>query len=213
MDYISADIEAYALNHSTDLGSVLSALERETNLKVMRPRMLSGKLQGQLLRSIVQMIQPSNILEIGTYTGYSAICMASALPALGQLHTLEINIELEAIATKYFNAAGLSHCIHLHLGNALELIPQIDLPFDLVFMDADKSNYLNYYHLLIDRLNSGSWIIADNVLWSGKILSQPDKNDTETIALQAFNQFVQADNRVENLLLPLRDGLMLIRKK
>jgi len=159
------------------------------------------------------MIRPKHILEIGTYTGYSAICLAKGLPTDGVLHTIEKNPELESIAKKYFVEAEIEHQIIYHQGDALEIIPQIKEFFDLVFLDADKENYLNYYHLIFDKLRSGAYILADNVFWSGKVLSTPDQADKETLGIIEFNDFVQQDDRVENVILPLRDGLSLIRKK
>lgn len=213
MDFIDSKIEDYSLKHSSPVSKILSQLERETQLKILRPRMLSGALQGKLLEFLVKMSQPKRILEIGTYTGYSAICMASALPKEGHLHTIDINIELETIAKKYFKLSELEDKISFHSGDAMKIIPELDTEFDFVFIDADKSNYINYYNLLIDKVPSGAWIIADNVLWSGKILKEASKNDIDTKLLQEFNLHIQNDNRVENLLLPIRDGLMIIRKK
>ncbi|OYT10370.1 MAG: methyltransferase [Bacteroidetes bacterium 4572_112] len=213
MDFISKNIEDYCISNSKDLNSVLDKLERETQLKVMRPRMLSGKLQGKFLEQIVKMTSAKNILEIGTYTGYSAICMASALTDDGVLHTIDINAELESMANKYFKLAKLEHKIEMHIGDALQIIPNLNLSFDLVFIDADKHNYSNYYDLLIDKLPSGALILADNVLWSGKVLDIEHNNDRETIAIDKFNKKITNDPRVDNMLLPLRDGVMMIRKK
>jgi predicted O-methyltransferase YrrM len=213
MEITHPSIDQYISQHSSPLSETLNSLARETQLKVMRPRMLSGEVQGKFLELLVRMSRAENILEIGTYTGYSAICMASALLPTGQLHTIDINAELQPIINKYVNKAQLNDLIHLHIGNAIDIIPELDIQFDFVFMDADKVNYLNYYNLLIDRLKSGALIIADNVLWSGKVVEEPHKNDHETEAIQAFNQYIQEDQRVENVLLPLRDGLMIIRKK
>ena len=213
MDFISKEIEKYCVDNSKAIDPILEKLERETQLKVMRPRMLSGKLQGKFLEQMTLMSKAINILEIGTYTGYSALCMASVLPDNGVLHTIDINAELETIANKYFKLADLDHKIVMHIGNALDIIPKLDINFDLVFMDADKYNYTNYYDILIDKLPSGAWILADNVLWSGKVLDIESNNDRETIAIDQFNKKVTKDPRVDNLLLPLRDGVMMIRKK
>ncbi|MCK5846074.1 MAG: O-methyltransferase [Bacteroidales bacterium] len=213
MNIINKNIEEYCISNSKGLASVLDKLERETQLKVMRPRMLSGKMQCKFLEQIVAMSGAKNILEIGTYTGYSAICMASALADDGVLHTIDINAELENIANKYFELAGLTHKVVMHIGNALEIIPTLNTSFDLVFMDADKHNYSNYFDILIDRLPSGAWILADNVLWSGKVLDIDKNQDRETIAIHEFNTKITNDNRVDNMLLPLRDGIMMIRKK
>ncbi len=205
-------IEEYIVEHSSSLDNILQQLERETHLKVLRPRMLSGKIQGKFLEFIVKLSGAKHILEIGTYTGYSAICMANALPEDGIIHTIDINKELDSIVRKYIRLSNNESKIEYHIGNALDIIPSIKEDFNLIFIDADKTNYLNYYNLIIDKISSGSWIIADNVLWSGKVLETARSNDKETIALQDFNKKVNEDKRVENLLLPLRDGLMIIRK-
>ena len=212
MNIVDKEIEKYIEKHSSDVSKVLADLDRETHIKVLRPRMLSGSVQAKFLELLVKIYNPKRILEIGTYTGYSAISMASALSKDGHLHTIDINIELESIVHKYIKLAKLDTKITHHIGNALEVIPNIDEIFDFVFIDADKLNYLNYYNLIIDKLPTGALIIADNVLWSGKILSEPKINDIDTKALQEFNEFVQADKRVENVLLSIRDGLMVIRK-
>lgn len=213
MDFISPKIESYCLQHSSPISEILNQLERETQLKIMRPRMLSGALQGGFLNQLVKMLQPRNILEIGTYTGYSAISMAMAMSGAGKLHTIDINAELEWIIRKYIGLAQLQHRIELHVGDALEIIPQLNTSFDLVFLDADKINYFRYYQMLLPLLPSNSWILADNVLWSGKVLETARNNDFETTALQEFNAMLKSDPRVEVLMLPLRDGLSLIRKK
>lgn len=210
---INPDYEEYALNHTSDELEVLKKLNRETNLKMVQPRMLSGHLQGKLLEMISYMIKPEKILEIGTYTAYSAIALAQGLPSDGELHTIDINEELETIVNDYISKSGLENKIIFYLGDALEIIPKLDIIFDLVFIDADKENYINYYNLIIDKVKKGGFIIADNVLWSGKVLTQANQNDKDTLNLQAFNNFVNSDNRVENLLLPFRDGLMIMMKK
>ncbi len=212
MSLIDTQLEEYIETHSSKLDNILYQLERETQLKVLRPRMLSGRIQGKFLEFIVKMTGAKHILEIGTYTGYSALCMAAALPDEGQLYTIDINVEIESIARKYFHLSNLENKINFIIGDAMAILPQLSLSFDLVFIDADKINYSNYFDLIIDRLSSGAWIIADNVLWSEKVLHQITKNDRETKALQDFNDKIQRDNRVENLLLPLRDGLMIMRK-
>ncbi len=203
----------YAEEHTSKEREVLHRLNRETHLKVLMPRMLSGSVQGKLLEMISCMIRPKQILEIGTYTGYSAICLAKGLPAEGVIHTIEKNPELEDIATKYFKEAGIEHQVCYYQSKALDIIPQIDEVFDLVFLDADKHNYLNYYRLIFDKLRPGGYILADNVFWSGKVLNQPDPRDKEAFGIIKFNDFIQQDERVENVMLPLRDGLSLIRKK
>ncbi len=210
---IDPQLEKYAEEHSSKESDLLYRLNRETHIKVMLPRMLSGAMQGKLLEMLSCMIRPKTILEIGTYTGYSAICLAKGLPADGVLHTIEKNPELENIAKKYFVEAEIEHQLIYHLGNALDIIPQIKEVFDLVFLDADKDNYLNYYKLIFDKIRPGGYILADNVFWSGKVLSSPHPQDKEAIGIIEFNEFVQQDDRVENVMLPLRDGLSLIRKK
>jgi predicted O-methyltransferase YrrM len=209
---IDPKLEKYAEKHSSKESEILHNLNRETHLKVLMPRMLSGSLQGKFLEMISCMIRPKQILEIGTYTGYSAICLAKGLPADGTLHTIEKNPELESIAKKYFAEAGIEHQVNYYQGKALDIVPEINEVFDLVFLDADKENYLNYYHLVFDKLRKGGHILADNVFWSGKVLAQPDPKDKETIGIIQFNDFVQQDDRVENVMLPIRDGLSLIRK-
>ena len=173
------------------------------------PRMLSGKLVGQLLRLISNMKQPQYILEIGTYTGYSAICLANGLKKNGELHTIEINQELEDFCKKHFNKAGLEEKIKLYIGNALELIPTLNYKYDIVFIDADKKNYCKYYELAINKLKKGGCIIIDNVLWSGKVTKVTKKNDVETSEIKKLNLLIQNDSRVRNTLLPIRDGIMI----
>lgn len=203
-------IETYIEQHSTAESHTLAALNRETHLKVLMPRMLSGQVQGMFLQLLSHAIQPQNILEIGTYTGYSAICLAQGLQANGRLHTIDINEELYDLQQKYFEQAGLGQQIIPYIGNALDIIPTLDETFDLVFIDADKQSYSAYYQLVFPKVRIGGYILADNVLWSGKIVDPtPDK---DTLALQHFNDFVQKDVRTENILLPLRDGIMIARK-
>lgn len=212
MDFLPPAIEQYVQNHSSEEMQVLQELSRETQAKVLRPRMLSGHIQGLFLQMISKLIRPERILEIGTYTGYSAICLAQGLNENGLLHTIDVNDELESIIRKYIDKAGLTNKISLHIGNALSIIPTLKETWDLVFIDADKENYLNYYHLVFNQVKPGGWIIADNVLWSGKVVDD-NADDIETRAIRQFNEFIHADERVEHLLLPLRDGLMMIRKK
>ena len=175
--------------------------------------MLSGHLQGRVLSMLSHMIQPKRILEIGTYTGYAAICLAEGLQKEGQLITIDKNHELEDMANNYFEKAGYSDQIKMIVDDAIEAIPKLDKNFDLVFIDADKTNYLNYYNLIIEDLPKNSYIIADNVLWSGKVLDEKEMTDPDTKALSVFNEKIQSDSRVENVLFPIRDGLMVIRKK
>lgn len=213
MEFLDPKLNFYAEQHSSPETQVLSELNRETNASILMPRMLSGHLQGRILSIISKMIQPDYILEIGTYTGYSAICLAEGLTEKGKLHTIDINDELGPLVIKYISKASLSDKIITHFGNALEIIPTLNISFNLVFIDADKINYSKYYDLVIDKIPSGSFILADNVLWSGKVLAKPDDMDVDTRAIHNFNQKVLMDPRVEKVLLPVRDGLLLIRKK
>lgn len=202
-------IEEYAQQHTKVYESdVLNRLERKTHLEVMRPQMLSGYLQGQFLAFFSRMKKPKRILEIGTYTGYSAICLAQGLDENGILHTIDSNKELEAIATKFIREAGLTDSIQQHQGDAMTIVPSLNETWDLVFLDADKINYINYYNLLVPNLKSGAVLIADNVLWHGKVPEGSQEKRASALAL--FNQKVTDDPRVNNVLLPLRDGLMLI---
>jgi predicted O-methyltransferase YrrM len=207
------NIEEYILNHSDDEDPLLTELNRETNLKILRPRMLSGHLQGKILEMISKMIRPERILEIGTYTGYSAICLAKGLMEDGILNTIEINDELEEIITKYIQKSGFQNQINVHFGNALEIIPTLNEKFDLVFIDGDKREYLAYYELVLNYLKPGGFILADNVLWSGKVIELETPDDEYTKGIFDFNDFLKKDKRVEKVILPLRDGLTLIRKK
>ena len=206
-------IEKYILDHTEQEDPILQELERETFLKVLRPRMLSGHLQGKMLELFSQMIQPNRILEIGTYTGYSAICLAKGLQTNGMLHTIEINDELESMARSYFEKAGLSDKITQHIGDAKTIIPSLDESFDLVFIDADKREYSTYFDLVIDKIPSGGIIIADNILWDGKVIGEMEANDEQTQGIRAFNEKITNDPRVGQVILPVRDGVMLIRKK
>ncbi|HRG38642.1 MAG TPA: O-methyltransferase [Bacteroidia bacterium] len=212
MEFIDEKIEAYALSHSQSESDVLKKLNRETHLKVLSPRMLSGHLQGNFLSMISKMIQPKQILEIGTYTGYSAICLAQGLQEGGKLHTIDSNEQLEKMARSYFQEAGLANKINLLIGDALTIIPTIQETFDLVFIDADKKNYSTYYDMVFDRVRPGGYIIADNVLWSGKVLDTQKNNDRETVLIDEFNKKIHEDKRVEHQLIPIRDGLMVARK-
>ena len=210
MEFIDLMIQQYAEKFTTEESDVLLQLNRETNAKVLMPRMLSGHLQGQFLSMISCMIQPERILEIGTYTGYSAICLAAGLKANGVLHTIDINDELEDMVRQYFAKANIADKIRYHLGNALQIIPTLNETFDLVFIDADKENYSAYFDLVIDKVRTGGFIIADNVLWSGKVLQE--KKDKDTQAIHFYNEKIKSDNRVAQILLPIRDGLMIARK-
>jgi predicted O-methyltransferase YrrM len=201
----------YCENHSSNEPEVLRQISRDTHANLLKPRMLSGHLQGRLLSMISQIQQPKSILEIGTFVGYSAICLAEGLAENGQLITIEANEEFETRIKNNINLAGLTDKIVLKIGNALEVIPKLDLTFDLVFIDADKLNYIQYYDLVIEKLNIGGLIISDNVLWDGKVM-EATKNDATTKLLRAFNVHVQNDNRTNKVLLPIRDGLFVSRK-
>jgi len=211
MDIVSEEIEAYCQEHSDSEDEILASLSRETQSKFLRSRMLSGHLQGLFLKMLSCMIKPARILEIGSYTGYSAICLSEGLQENGILQTIEVNYELEDIIRKYISKANLNNKIELIMGDALEIIPQLDYKYDLVFIDADKENYIKYFDLIINKVQQGGYIIADNVLWSGKVLN-PASNDVETNAIIAFNDYINRNSEVENLMLPLRDGLMIMRK-
>jgi predicted O-methyltransferase YrrM len=213
MEFIAQDLSEYCESYTSPESEPLAKLNRETHVKVVSPRMLSGHLQGRFLSFISKLQQPKLIVEIGTYTGYSALCLAEGLAENGKLISIDVNEETSAFAKSFIEKTGYAQKIELVLADAKAYIPTIKDAVDLVFIDADKKNYLNYYHLVIDKLNKGGLIIADNVLWSGKITLPESEMDKETLALHQFNQFVQKDNRVENLLLPIRDGLMVVRKK
>ena len=213
MDFISQKISAYAESFTSPESSTLKELNRETNATVLMPRMLSGHLQGRLLSMISHMIQPKRILEIGTYTGYSAICLSEGLREGGILHTIDNNEEIKAMALNYFKKAGAEQKIKLYTGDALKIIPTLNETWDLVFIDADKKNYSAYYDMVFPQMRKGGFIIADNVLWSGKVLDDPQKMDSDTKAIADFNKKIMIDIRVENILLPIRDGLLIARVK
>lgn len=213
MNFLDPLLSAYSEEHSTAEPPLLAELNRETHQKVLKPRMLSGASQGRFLAMISKLLQPKRILEIGTYTGYSALCLAEGLAEDGQLHTIDNNDELFSLAIGYFKKAGLESKIIMHLGHAQETVPQLKERWDLVFIDADKENYALYFDQVVPQMQPNGLIIADNVLWSGKVLQENDKKDKSTAALKAFNNKIQSDPRVENFLLPLRDGLMLCRVK
>jgi len=210
---VNTELEEYILNHTTEEDDLLKELSRETHIKVLRPRMLSGHLQGQLLKMLSHMIRPQNILEIGTYTGYSAICLAQGLDKDGKIYTIDINDEIEEFTTKYIEKSGLSDNIEFLIGDALDIIPDLDVEFDMAFIDADKRHYLDYYKLVFDKIKPGGFIIADDILWDGKVVEELNPKDTQTKGILAFNDFVQNDDRVENVVIPLRHGITLIRKK
>ena len=211
MDFLPEEIEEYAIAATSPESAVLKRLNRETNLKVMMPRMLSGHMQGRILSLYSKLMQPKSILEIGTYTGYSAICLAEGLAEDGKLLTIDINDELTSIVKKYIAEADLEGKIIPLTGDARDLIPEIEGPFDIVFIDADKKGYSTYFDLVIDKIRPGGIIIADNVLWSGKVVGE--KKDKDTQAILDYTEKVKKDPRVENLLLPVRDGLLISRRK
>ena len=213
MDFLDPKIEEYALKYCDPESDLLNELNRQTHLQIMQPRMLSGHLQGRILSSYSKAINPNSILEIGTYTGYSALCMAEGLQNDGVLYTIDINKELAPFAQKYFNKSSYKNLIKMMVGNALDIIPDLNFNWDLVFIDADKENYSNYFDSVIQKVNKGGMIIADNVLWSGKVTRPTSENDIETKALKTFNEKVHSDSRVNNVLMPVRDGMMIMIKK
>lgn len=210
MNLIDPRLQQYAEEHTTGERAVLAMINRETHAKVLMPRMLSGQLQGRLLSMISHMIRPLYVLEIGTYTAYAAICLAEGLREGGKVITIDINEELEDMVRQNIESAGFSHAIDCRIGDAGSIIPALDMMFDLVFIDADKENYSRYLDMVADKVRPDGFILADNVLWSGKVLA--DKPDKDTRAIMEFNRKVHEDPRFENVLLPVRDGIMLIRK-
>ena len=214
MDFLDPKLSAYAESHTTGENALLQKLNRDTYANVLIPRMLSGHLQGRVLSMFSNMIQPKTILEIGTYTGYSALCLAEGLATGGKLITIDINEELEDMVRSYFEESPYRNQIDFRVGNAMDIIPTIDTEIDMVFIDADKPNYSNYFDLVLPKMRNGGIIIADNVLWSGKVINDEQlQKDEDTKALNAFNQKVMNHPDVENVLMPVRDGLMVIRKK
>jgi len=213
MNFLPDNIDAYIVHHSQKEPAILKELNRETWQKVLNPRMLSGAFQGRVLSMISKLINPKNILEIGTYTGYSALCLAEGMKKTGTLFTIDKNEELEGFAKKYFDKSTFKNQITLLIGNALDIIPTLDQKFDLVFIDADKSNYVNYFNLIIGKMNSGGVILSDNVLWSGKVVEKIKPKDSDTKTLLAYNQLLNTDTRIETVLLPIRDGLTISRVK
>ncbi len=205
-------VEQYILDHIDPEGEHLQRLNRDAHVNLLRPRMLSGHLQGRFLKMICRMIRPVSILELGTYAGYSALCMAEALPENGELHTIEIDDELEDFIRKHIDASPYRDKIHLHIGDTFEIVPQLNKTFDLVFIDADKRSYCEYFDLVFDKVRHGGFIIADNTLWDGKVLDVPASNDAQTLGILKFNEKIAADPRVEKIILPLRDGITLIHK-
>ena len=213
MDIINNDIMAYAIRHTQDESELLKALNKETYQKILQPRMISGHFQGRFLSFIAKLIKPRTILEIGTYTGYATLCLAEGLTKDGIIHTIEINEELVDFQKKYFDQSEFKNQIFNHLGEAKNIIPELNLEFDLVFIDADKTNYPIYLEMVLSKLRKGGVLIADNVLWSGKVLEHQQKStDSETNSIKLFNKLVKKEKKLETLLLPIRDGLMVCRK-
>lgn len=212
MDFLPENISAYVQAHTSAEPTLLTKLNRETHVKILYPRMLSGHLQGRILSFFSHMMRPSRILEIGTYTGYSCLCLAEGLVEGGCIDAVERDAELETMINAYLDEANLSQKVNLHIGDAREVVPTLIHTYDMVFIDADKSNYLLYYEMVLPKLRPGGVILADNVLWSGKVVTEASPFDKETIALQQFNDFVQQDARVSCVLLPVRDGIMMVRK-
>lgn len=207
------DLEKYILKHIDEEPDILKEIDRYTNLNILRPRMISGHLQGILLKFLCKMINPEQILEIGTFTGYSAISMLHDLPQTAHLHTIESNDEMESMLIDFFSKAKLDNQITLHIGEALEIIPTLPNDFDLVFIDADKREYPQYYEAIFNKLNHGGYIIADNILWDGKVAKPNMPDSAHTKGIMDFNRMVAEDERVEKVILPIRDGISLIRKK
>lgn len=206
-------IEEYILSHIDEEGELLKTLNRDAHVNLLRPRMLSGHLQGRLLKMFCRMMQPKYILEIGTYTAYATLCLAEGASDDAEIHTIEVNDELEDFIMEYLHQTKLKDKIHLHLGDAMKIIPKLDCIFDLVFIDANKRVYTEYYDLVFDKVRPGGLIVADNTLWDGKVLDTPKQGDKQTIGIQHFNDMIAKDDRVEKVILPLRDGLTLIWKK
>jgi predicted O-methyltransferase YrrM len=211
MEFIDPLLDKYVCEHTANESDLLKKINRETHLEVLQPRMLSGHFQGRVLSMFSKMIRPERILEIGTYTGYSALCLAEGLTPNGKLVTIDINEELAARVRGYFAESPYGHQIDYQIGDAMELIPALNEKWDIVFIDADKHNYINYYHLVFPMVKVGGYIIADNVLWSGKVIDS-SQQDKDTLLLREYNQLVHQDNRVEEVLFPIRDGLMIARK-
>lgn len=207
------ELEGYILSHIDEEDELLKNLNRDAHVNLLRPRMISGHLQGRLLKMFCRMIQPKYILEIGTYTAYATLCLAEGAADDAEIHTLEVNDELEDFIMKHLHKSKLKGKVHLHIGDAIQIIPTIDCIFDMVFIDANKRHYCEYYDLIFDKVRSGGLIIADNTLWDGKVLETPHPTDKQTIGIQTFNDMIAKDSRVEKVILPIRDGLTLIWKK
>ena len=212
MHFLPEKLDEYIVSHSETEPKLLQQLTRETYQKILQPIMLSGPYQGRVLSMISKLKFPATILELGTFTGYSTLCLAEGLAKEGTIHTIDINEELEDFQRKYFDKSGYGEQIIQHIGNALEIIPEIDMMFDLVFIDADKPNYSNYFHLIIDKLKPGGIILSDNVLWHGKVIEKLDPKDKSTKAVLDYNTLLKNDSRIETVVLPIRDGLTISRK-
>ena len=213
MDFISDDIMTYAINHTQDESNLLKSLNKETHQKILQSRMISGHYQGRVLSFISQLIRPETILEIGTYTGYATLCLAEGLTKNGKIHTIEINEELIDFQKKYFDQSKFKNQIFTHIGDAIDIIPKLKLKYDLIFLDADKANYPNYMEMVVPKLKRGGVLVADNVLWNGKVLDyQQKRDDIETKGIKLFSELVKKNSSLQTLLLPIRDGLMMCRK-
>ena len=213
MFFLPEKLDEYVVAHSENEPELLQKLTRETYQKILQPIMLSGPYQGRVLSMISKLIRPKSILELGTFTGYATLCLAEGLQKDGEIHTIDVNEELVDFQRKYFDQSEFGHQIHQHLGSAIDILPALDKTFDLVFIDADKPNYVNYFHLIIDKLNPGGIILSDNVLWHGKVIEPINDKDISTKAVLEFNTLLKNDNRIETVLLPIRDGLTISRKK
>jgi len=213
MHFISEELENYVVMHSEEEPKLLAELNRETHQKILKPRMLSGHFQGRVLSMLSKLVHPRHILEIGTYTGYATLCLAEGLQEQGTIDTLDNNEELVDFQRKYFDKSEYGNRIFQHLGNALHIIPTLDKKFDLVFIDADKENYINYFNVILPKMNKGGIILSDNVLWSGKVLQEVKPNDRSTKTLLEYNKILKEDDRLETVLLPIRDGLTVSRVK
>jgi predicted O-methyltransferase YrrM len=213
MYFLPEKLDNYVVAHSEEEPELLQQLTRETYQKILQPIMLSGPYQGRVLSMISKLIRPKTILELGTFTGYATLCLAEGVQSDGEIHTIDVNEELVDFQRGYFDKSGYGHQIHQHLGSAIDIIPTLDMTFDLVFIDADKPNYVNYFHLIIEKLKPGGIILSDNVLWHGKVVEPLDDKDLSTKAVLAFNSLLKNDTRIETVVLPIRDGLTISRKK
>ena len=212
MNFLDPELDKYVVDHTEIEPKELARLNRKTWIEILNPRMIAGHFQGRVISMLSHMIKPTKVLEIGTFTGYSAICWGEGLTKNGEIHTIDINEELQDLASEFVNKSGLEKNVHFHIGNALDIIPTLKNEWDIVFLDADKSNYTNYYNLVFDNVKKGGYIIADNVLWNGKVIDKKSFSEIDTKAILEFNDKIQKDTRVQNVLFPIRDGLMVIRK-